>query len=146
MATTTTTTTTMIAQHFFCKYINISLYVLLEYIPFPIKPIYNIGEKSGIRIWKVMPTISMILLRGFFDRMIQKYIIRDTHPLILFYFVGLLTFWPGIAFGLYLFAHRILVGPVEATSALFAMFMTMFGLNFLMFALWFDMDDNRRLR
>lgn len=112
----------------------------------PVTPVYNIGEQSGIRIWRVMPTISYLLLRGFFQRMVQKYIIRDTHPLVLFYFLGLLTFWPGVLFGLYLFLHRVFVGPVAATSAMFAMFLTMFGLNFIMFALWFDMDDNRHLR
>ena len=31
----------------------------------PVKPVYNIGEKSGIRLWRVMPSISLLLLRGF---------------------------------------------------------------------------------
>lgn len=112
----------------------------------PITPIYNIGEKSGLKVWRVIPTISMILLRGFIWRLIQKYIIRDAHPLILFYFFGFLTFVPGMLFGIYLIMRRLLSGPQTATSALFAMFMVLFGLNFLMFALWFDMDDNRNLR
>lgn len=112
----------------------------------PVTPIYNIGEQSGIRIWRVIPTISLILLRGFFYRLFQKYVIRDAHPLILFYFFGSVTLIPGLIFGLYLLIHRLFVGPVAATSALFAMFLVLFGLNFIMFALWFDMDDNRRLR
>jgi len=49
-------------------------------------------------------------------------------------------------FGIYLIMRRLLSGPQTATSALFAIFMVLFGLNFLMFALWFDMDDNRHLR
>jgi len=112
----------------------------------PITPIYNIGEQSGIRISRVAPIITWLLFRGFVERMLQKYIIRDTHPLVLFYFLGFITFTPGLIFGTYLFIIRIVKGPVAPTSALFAMFLIMFGLNFIMFALWFDMDDNRRLR
>lgn len=112
----------------------------------PVSPVYNIGEQSGIRIWRVIPTISLLLLRGFFTRLWEKYVIRDAHPLILFYFFGLLCFVPGMLFGTYLFFTRLFVGPVAATSALFAMFLVMFGLNFLLFALWFDMDLNRDLR
>lgn len=112
----------------------------------PVKPVYNIGEISGIRIWRVIPSISLLLLRGFLVRMFQKYVVRDAHPLVLFYLFGFLSFFPGLCFGLYLFAYRLLVGPVAGTSALFAMFLIMFGLNFLMFALWFDMDANRHLR
>lgn len=112
----------------------------------PVKPVYNVGEKSGIRIWRVIPTISLLLLRGFLNRLFEKFVVRDAHPLVLFYIVGTLSFIPGFLFGLYLVLYRIFAGPVAPTSALFAMFLIMFGLNFLMFALWFDMDANRHLR
>ena len=113
----------------------------------PIRAVYDIGEVSTMRIWRVMPTIAMLLVRGFFERMIQKYIIRDAHPLVLFYIIGTLAFVPGMLFGLYLLGIRIIGGrPIAGTSALFAMFLIMFGLNFLMFALWFDMDANKDLR
>ncbi|MBN8592638.1 MAG: glycosyltransferase family 2 protein [Anaerolineae bacterium] len=112
----------------------------------PVRPVYGIGEKSGIKIWRVIPTISRLLLRGFIWRLFHKYIVRDAHPLVLFYLFGTLTFVPGIVFGLWLVIYRLFVGNVAPTSALFAMFLTMFGLNFLMFALWFDMDSNRDLK
>ncbi|MNC94215.1 hypothetical protein D3C83_110150 [compost metagenome] len=41
-----------------------------------VRPVYNIGEKSGIRIWKVMFTIPMLLVRLFVYRLIQKHIVR----------------------------------------------------------------------
>lgn len=112
----------------------------------PVKPVYNVGEKSGIRIWRVIPTISLLLLRGFLSRLFEKFVVRDAHPLVLFYIVGTLSFIPGFLLGVYLVLYRIIAGPVAPTSALFAMFLIMFGLNFLMFALWFDMDANRHLR
>ena len=112
----------------------------------PVRPIYNIGERSTMRVWRVATTIWSLLLRGFLYRLFHKYVVRDAHPLILFYLFGALTFFPGMLFGLFLFVRRILVGPISATSVLFAAFLVLFGLNFLMFALWFDMDYNRRLR
>ncbi len=112
----------------------------------PVRPVYNIGERSGIRIWRVIPTISVLLLRSFVSRLFHKYIVRDSHPLVLFYLFGTLTFVPGLLLGLYLVIYRLTVGSVAPTSAVFAMFLTMFGLNFLMFAMWFDMDYNRHLK
>lgn len=113
----------------------------------PVKAVYDIGEESGIRIWRVIPRISWLLFRGFTSRLFNKYVVRDAHPLVLFYLMGMMTFLPGVFFGLYLVVIRIFVGhDVAPTSALFAMFLVLFGLNFLMFALWFDMDYNKHLR
>jgi hypothetical protein len=35
-------------------------------------------------------------------------------------------------------------GPVAATSALFAVFLVVTGLQSILFAMWFDMDSVRR--
>ena len=111
-----------------------------------IRPVYNIGEVSGIRLWKVIPTISWLLLRGFCWRLKEKYIIRDFHPLVFFYAMGLTLFPGGVLLGLYLLGYRLLIGQVVATSALFAAFLTISGLQSLFFAMWFDMEYNRHLR
>ena len=50
-----------------------------------VRPVYNVGEKSGIRILQVIPRISWILFKGFWQRLFYKYVIRDFHPLIFFY-------------------------------------------------------------
>ena len=44
-----------------------------------IEPVYNVGEKSGIKIREVLFTISWLLIKMFFWRMKEKYIIRDFH-------------------------------------------------------------------
>ena len=41
---------------------------------------------------------------------------------------------------------RIIEGPVAGTSALFAALMVITGLQFLLFAMWFDMDYNKDLK
>jgi hypothetical protein len=112
----------------------------------PVRPIYNIGERSGIRLWKVIPILSWLLTRWFFWRLKEKYVIRDFHPLVFFYFMGLLLFPLGAISGGYLVLYRILVGPVATTSALFATFLAVSGLQSLFFAMWFDMDYNKHLR
>jgi hypothetical protein len=111
-----------------------------------IRPVYNQGERSGIRLSKVIPRISWLLCKGFFRRLFEKYVIRDFHPLIFFYLLGLLLLPPGLILGFYLVSHRLLEGPVSATSALFAAFLTISGLQAILFAMWFDMDYNRDLR
>jgi glycosyltransferase involved in cell wall biosynthesis len=112
----------------------------------PIRPVYNVGEKSGIRLYKVIPTITWLLIDGFFTRMTKKYIIFDFHPLVFFYIMGLVLAPVGGIFGFYLFVVRILGHGVAATSALFAAFLFISGLQSLFFAMWFDMEYNKHLR
>ncbi len=111
-----------------------------------VRPVYNIGEDSGIRLHKVIPRISWLLIKGFFRRLFEKYVIRDFHPLVFFYLMGLVLFPVGFIFGLYLLYLRIFYGPVSATSALFSAFLIITGLQSLFFAMWFDMDYNKHLR
>jgi glycosyltransferase involved in cell wall biosynthesis len=113
----------------------------------PSRPIYGIGERSDIRLRKVVPTISWLLFRRFWWRMGQKYVIRDFHPLVFFYIFGLLMSAAGLALGI---AQAVLrygfgVAATAGTVVLIALFL-MFGLLFTLFAMWFDMETNKELR
>ena len=112
----------------------------------PVNPIYGIGERSGIKIYKVVFTLSLLLLKLFLWRLKEKYIIRDFHPLVLFYLMGFVLTPIGIVFGCYLLIYRLFIGSVAATSALFAAFFTISGLQSLFFAMWFDMEYNKELK
>lgn len=112
----------------------------------PVRPVYNIGEKSGIRLWKVAPKISWLLVRGFVERMVKKYVIADFHPLIFFY---ALTFALALASGglaIRLFYFRFTFGEIPPFNALALIFTLITGLQSLFFAMWFDMDYNKELR
>lgn len=111
-----------------------------------IRPVYNKGEKSGIRLIRFIPRISWLLFKGFWHRLFFKYVIKDFHPLIFFYILGVSLFPVGLIFGLYLIYYRILIGPVASTSALFASFLFISGLQSLFFAMWFDMEYNKGLK
>ena len=67
---------------------------------FPSRPIYGVGERSGIKIRSVVPRISWLLWKGFFWRMREKYVIRDFHPLVFFYFLGFVMTTVGLVLGI----------------------------------------------
>ncbi len=112
----------------------------------PVQPVYNIGEESGVKPLRMIPKLSALLFKLFIYRMVQKYVIRDFHPLLFFYSMGVMLFAPGVLFGLYLLFYRLFVGRVAPTSALFAVFLFVSGLQAIFFAMWFDMEYNRDLR
>jgi glycosyltransferase involved in cell wall biosynthesis len=111
-----------------------------------INPTYNIGEKSGIKIRKVIFTISWLLLRRFLWRLKEKYIIRDFHPLIFFYFLGGLLLLLGGVFMARLVWLWIKLGHVPEITALALAFCVVTGLQSAFFAMWFDMEYNKNLR
>ena len=112
----------------------------------PINPVYGVGERSCMKIYRVIFTLAFLLFKLFFWRLKEKYIIRDFHPLVLFYLLGFLLTPIGMIFGGYLLFYRLFVGTVAATSALFAAFFAISGLQSLFFAMWFDMDYNKELK
>jgi glycosyltransferase involved in cell wall biosynthesis len=111
-----------------------------------VRPVYGVGERSGIKPLRMIPGLSWLLFRLFLYRMGMKYVILDFHPLVFFYIIGLILFPSGFLFGVYLLLVRLFSGPVAGTSALFAALMVITGLQFLLFAMWFDMDHNKELK
>ncbi|MCC7483947.1 MAG: glycosyltransferase family 2 protein [Burkholderiales bacterium] len=112
----------------------------------PVRPVYRVGEKSGIRLYKVIFTIGWLLFRMFWWRMKEKYVIRDFHPLVFFYLFGCALMAGSALFAghtLWLWSER---GHVPEMSALAAMFMFASGMQSLFFAMWFDMEANRNLK
>jgi len=112
----------------------------------PVNPIYGIGEKSGIKLRKVIFSLSSLLLRLFIRRMIQKYIIRDFHPLILFYLFGFILLFLDIPLSMRLFYHWIAFGRIPPINAIAILFCTFIGFQSMLFAMLFDMEANRDLK
>jgi glycosyltransferase involved in cell wall biosynthesis len=112
----------------------------------PVEPVYNVGEKSGIRIHKVIFTIGWLLVKLFFWRMKEKYIIRDFHPLVFFYFLGFAFAVSTIVLFLRVFVIWYMTDHIPAINALAAMFSFMSASQFSLFAMWFDMEANKHLK
>jgi hypothetical protein len=113
---------------------------------FPSRPIYGVGERSGIRLRHVVPRISWLLVKGFFWRMREKYVIRDFHPLVFFYFLGFLMTAVGLGLGIAETVLRILGNAVSVGTVVLVALLLVSGSQFTLFAMWFDMESNKDLR
>jgi glycosyltransferase involved in cell wall biosynthesis len=112
---------------------------------YPSRPIYGVGERSGIRLRKVVPAISWLLLKGFFWRMRVKYVIRDFHPLVFFYALGILMTVLGLGLGIAIAVLRILGNGITPATVVLVALLLISGSQFTLFGMWFDMESNRDL-
>ena len=112
----------------------------------PVTPIYDVGEKSGMKIRKVVFTIGWLLVRLFFWRMKEKYVIRDFHPLIFFYTLGFFFSIVTVFLFIRMMYFWILNGYIPPINALATFFSFMSGSQFILFAMWFDMESNKELK
>lgn len=110
----------------------------------PRHPVYLKGERqSQIKGLRYALMVSPMLVKGFFWRLLNKYVYRDFHPLVFFYLIGLVLFPLGILCGLYLIYSKIFgTGVTGATAILCALLITT-GLQFLLFAMLFDMQESQ---
>ena len=113
---------------------------------FPSRPVYGVGERSGIKLWKVVPAISWLLGKGFLWRLREKYVIRDFHPLVFFYAFGFLMTLVGLGLGVAEVVLRILGNDVSVGTVVLVALLLIFGSQFTLFAMWFDMESNKELR
>jgi glycosyltransferase involved in cell wall biosynthesis len=113
---------------------------------FPSRPIYGVGERSGIRYHKVVPRISWLLVKGFFWRLREKYVIRDFHPLVFFYAFGFLSTLAGLVLGGIEIGYRAAGYEVSVGTVVLIALLLISGSQFTLFAMWFDMESNKDLR
>ncbi len=111
-----------------------------------IKPVYNIGEKSGIKLLRVIPRISWLLFKGFWRRLFFKYVIKDFHPLIFFYFLSCFLLTASVPLVIRLFYIWYQTGNIPDINAMALIFTVISGLQTLFFAMWFDMEYNKNLK
>jgi glycosyltransferase involved in cell wall biosynthesis len=112
----------------------------------PARPVYGVGERSGIKLRSVVPRISWLLVKGFFWRMREKYVIRDFHPLVLFYLLGFVMTTCGLGLGIAEVVLRIMGNAVSVGTVVLVALLLIFGSQFSLFAMWFDMESNKDLR
>src|SRR5690349_23095818 len=112
---------------------------------YPSRPIYGVGERSGIRLRKVVPTISWLLLKGFFWRMKEKYVIRDFHPLVFFYALGMIMSLIGLGLGIAIIVLRAMGNGITPATVVLIALLLISGSQFTLFAMWFDMESNKDL-
>jgi len=113
---------------------------------FPSRPIYGVGEQSNMRYRHVVPRIAWLLVRGFFWRLWEKYVKRDFHPLVFFYVMGIIATVVGVLLGLVVVGYRIAGYSIPIATVVLVALLVISGLQFTLFAMWFDMESNKDLR
>lgn len=111
-----------------------------------IKPVYNVGEESKMKVLKVVPRISILLFKSFFKRLWFKYFFRDFHPLFLFYNLSLVLALIAIGYGVKIFyLWTTSVREINTLTILAFLFLTVTSLQLFFFGMWLDIQDNERL-
>jgi len=112
----------------------------------PSRPIYDVGERSGIKLRSVVPRISWLLFKAFWWRMGQKYVIRDFHPLVFFYSFGVVMTLAGLILGVIEAVLRIAGNQITTPTIVLVAVLFIAGVQMTLFAMWFDMEANKDLR
>lgn len=109
----------------------------------PRRAIYLPGERqSQIKGLRYALRVSPMLVRGFFWRLWTKYMLWDFHPLVFFYLAGMLLLPIGLVFGLYLIWAQWIGAGVSGPRAVLCALLILSGLQFLLFAMLFDMQES----
>lgn len=112
----------------------------------PQEPVYAVGEKSKMKIRRVIFTIGWLLVKLFFYRMKEKYVVRDFHPLVLFYALGFFQMLLCLIFFIRLVGIFIFEGYMPQVSLLIVLFTFSISIQSFFFAMLFDMNANRDLK
>jgi len=111
----------------------------------PIKPVYRIGEKSKMKVARIIPKITFLLVKSFVRRIWTRYFLRDFHPLFILYHLSFILFIIWIPYFIKVFL-KIINGQNVSFETLFAFtFLGITSIQFLLFAMWMDIQDNDRL-
>lgn len=122
--------------------LNMSFCTLKE---IKIKPVYNIGEQSKMKVHKVIPRIAWLLFKSFFKRLWIKYLFRDFHPLFLLYHFAFIMGICVIPYAVKITSIIFEGGRVSPATMLAFFFLFTSSFQSLLFAMWMDIQDNERL-
>jgi glycosyltransferase involved in cell wall biosynthesis len=110
-----------------------------------IKPVYNVGEQSKMKIFKVIPRVSFLLFKSFFKRLWGKYLFRDFHPLFLLYNMSFILFGISLPFITKIFKSLLFENELNPFTFLGFLFLFITAFQAFLFAMWMDIQDNERL-
>jgi glycosyltransferase involved in cell wall biosynthesis len=107
----------------------------------PIPALYG-AEISSIKLRRVGPEISNLLLRGLWRRFLWKYVVHSFSPVALFVIGGLMLTLFGTVAGIWTIVQTL--GPPIATagSVILAVAPWLLGMQMLMYALMLDIQES----
>lgn len=110
----------------------------------PMPAVYK-TERSTIKLTRFIPRTSFYLLKGLGRRIIQKYMLRDFHPIALFLLSGFSALALSLVYGSYIFIKTL--GPPIAVTADVLIIALSFVIGFILLltSLVLDMLNNPNL-
>jgi glycosyltransferase involved in cell wall biosynthesis len=105
-----------------------------------IPPIYG-EEQSTIKLLPFMMRTSMVLLRGFFQRIYRKYVLYNFHPIALFLFSGLLLMLWGALFGAWAAVESLGQDTASTGTVMLSVLPFLMGFQFVLSALVLDIQN-----
>lgn len=112
----------------------------------PRKAIYLKGERqSQIKIVKYIIKVLPLYTKKFFWRLWTKYLLRDFNPLVLFYFGSFIFIPLGFIWGIRILYFAIR-GAAPTNETILTALLIINGVQFLIFAMLFDMQANEKLQ
>jgi len=102
------------------------------------------NEKSKIRYGKYIRKVGPMIFRGFLWRLRIKYTVLEFHPLVLFYFLGMISLPAGILLGLWGILQMLLNNPLPSYYPLLGFLVIGAGLQMLLFGMLFDMQVEKK--
>lgn len=109
----------------------------------PRRAIYLEGERqSQIKGVDYALRVTPMLVRGFFWRLLSKYLVRDFHPLFFFYLFGLILLPTGVLYGGFLIFQQFTGEGVTGPRSVVCALMIIMGIQFLLFAMLYDMQES----
>ncbi|XDD51550.1 glycosyltransferase family 2 protein [Leptospira sp. WS92.C1] len=112
----------------------------------PRTAIYLPGERqSQIKGFQYAMKVSPMLLKNFLWRLKFKYIYRDFHPLVMFYYFSFFLIPVGLLSGITLAVDYFFYGGhfVTPSRSIFTALLLISGFQFLLFAMLFDMEEGK---
>ena len=110
----------------------------------PRRPIYLEGvQQSKIKGLSYALKVTPMMIKAFFWRILYRYLYRDFHPLVFFFFLGLILLPVGMIWGLFLVYKQFIGLGVSGPQAIFTALCIITGLQFLLFAMLFDMEEGQ---
>jgi glycosyltransferase involved in cell wall biosynthesis/CheY-like chemotaxis protein len=106
---------------------------------------YNIGEKSGNGYRANILGLSLLLFKDFLWRLKEKYVVLNFHPLVFFYLFGAVIILTSIILGVYSLYLKLFLNANLFIQAALSLLLFSMGSMFLLFAMLFDMEQERNI-
>jgi len=108
----------------------------------PRRAIYLKGERqSQIKIGRYILKLTPRLIKRFFWRINTKYFFQDFHPLIFFYYFGIILTPLGLIMGIWII-WKAIIDSLSVNWVILCALLIIIGIQFLLFAMLFDVQKN----